>query len=208
MLPSGRIICGPLQTGHGVVRAIAYCPEGGRVATSGHNSTIKIWDDNTGDLQATLDTQSETIPSVAWTMDENIVISGSIDGTVQAWDISQKTIMWTMRAHKDAIHCIVASDHVFATASADHTISLWCFKTRHLLGSSQLPSSASNDEAHCVVFTADKNTIITCTKDGKIYTFDIKDIILDVKAVSRGRMLLWLCCTYVSGRGLPITPAC
>lgn len=202
-LPAGRVIRGPIQTGLGAVRAIAYCPLGRRLATSGHDSTIKIWvwDDDTGDLQATLLRQTdttpsseyETVPSVSWTKDGNNVISGSADGTVRMWDVSKREMMWEISAHADAIHCIAVSQHVFATAAADHTISVWNLQTRDLVDPFPInlaSSTGRHDEAHCVVLTADENALIASTKNGEIFTIDIGDIIPDMKVVSPSPSIL------------------
>jgi WD40 repeat protein len=73
------------STGHDVVRAVAYCQRGERVATGGHDCTIKIWD-NAGLLQATLCDHAERVLSVVWTKGGSRVISGSADCTARVWD--------------------------------------------------------------------------------------------------------------------------
>jgi WD40 repeat protein len=87
--PSGKpfLIC--IQIGHDVVRAVAYCPNGRKVATCGHDCTIKIWDD-AGVLLTTLTGHTERVVSVVWTKDGNRIISRSTDGTVRVWDPQQK----------------------------------------------------------------------------------------------------------------------
>jgi len=187
---TGEVIHRSLQTRHGVVRAIAYCPKGGsRVVTSGHDSTIRIWDDTTGVLQVTLPIQTEavlssesTIPSVSWTTDGNKIISGSVDGNVRMWDVLQRKMLWEVPAHDDAIHHIAVSEHVFATTSADNTIKLWNLETHCLVGLSSFIDD--HDEARCIALTADENSLVAGTKNGKIYTFDIGDIVSGMKTVS------------------------
>ena len=207
--PSGEVICGHLQTGHGVVRAIAYFPQGGKVATSGNNPMVKIWDDNTGGLQRELNNETETVPSVAWTKDGGSVISGSIDGTVRVWNILEQDPVHKMSAHEDAVNYIAVSDHVFATASTDHIISLWDLKTYGLVGSlacefSSPEAPGNHDEVRCIAFTADENTIVAGTERGVVYTFDIGEIIsrVDMKAVSPTNYDLQ--CIHVLGRILAI----
>jgi WD40 repeat protein len=194
----GKTFLKPIQTGHGAVRAVAYCPKGDRVATGGNDRTIKIWDD-AGLLQATLSGHAERVLSVAWAKDGSRVISGCLDGTARVWDILGQKLVCEIAAHTDAINSVAVSDHVFATASADHAIYLWNLKThRRLNGSFELHK---RDEPHCVALTADENTLIACTERSKVYTFDIGEIILGLEGRAGGRggcKLLNIITTYVA----------
>ncbi|OJA08614.1 hypothetical protein AZE42_04828 [Rhizopogon vesiculosus] len=173
---SGEALLGPLQTEHKYVRAIAYCPKGRKVATGGHDSTIKIWNDDTGVLQVTLRGHTERVSSVAWTKCGSRIISGSVDRTVRVWDCLKEQTVHVIQ-HTGAINCIAVSDHVFATASADHTIHLWDLETYQRLDLDGSFELSKRDEAHCVALTADENTLVACTEKYQVYTFDIKEIV-------------------------------
>ena len=57
-------------------------------ARIGNDPGISLWDVNTGELLRTFEGHSDTVTSVAWSIDENFLASTSHDGTVRLWDVS------------------------------------------------------------------------------------------------------------------------
>jgi len=77
-----RVLSGLL----GSARAVAFSPDGARLAAGGVDTTIRIWDTGTGEATTTLPGHVGTIRSVDFSADGRLLVSASDDGTVRLWD--------------------------------------------------------------------------------------------------------------------------
>ena len=83
---SGREVM-PRLRGHNFgVRALAFSPDGLRLATGSGDKTVKIWDMTSGQETLTLKGHTDQINSIAFSPDGRRLISASWDHTVRVWD--------------------------------------------------------------------------------------------------------------------------
>jgi WD40 repeat protein len=76
--------------GHsGSVMAVAFSPDGKRIASGSDDGTIKLWDAATGEPQKTLAGHSAWVTAVAFSPDGKRIASGSNDGTIKLWDVAK-----------------------------------------------------------------------------------------------------------------------
>ena len=82
---------GTLKTtlkGHtGGVTSIVYSPDGDMIATGGRDSTVRLWETDTG-KHKTIFTGHTEVTSVIYSPDGYTLISRNTDGTVLLWDIT------------------------------------------------------------------------------------------------------------------------
>jgi WD domain, G-beta repeat len=75
-------------TGHtGWVTAVAWSPDGTRLATASHDQQIRIWDPTTGHTHHTLTGHTDRVTAVAWSPDSTQIASAASDGTVLVHDL-------------------------------------------------------------------------------------------------------------------------
>jgi WD40 repeat protein len=73
--------------GHsGAVYAVAFRPDGQRMATASFDRTIKVWDAHTGRILRTLTGHSDKVLALAYSADGKQLASAGRDGLVRLWD--------------------------------------------------------------------------------------------------------------------------
>ena len=73
--------------GHsGLVQAVAYSPDGKRLATASDDRTVKVWDAVSGQELLTLRGHSVRVRGVAYNPDGKRLATASWDGTAKVWD--------------------------------------------------------------------------------------------------------------------------
>jgi WD40 repeat protein len=67
------------------VLAVAWSPDGRRLASASSDQTVRLWDAATGQPLATLTGHTSYVLAVAWSPDGRRLASASSDMTVRLW---------------------------------------------------------------------------------------------------------------------------
>ncbi|MEU3793067.1 NB-ARC domain-containing protein [Streptomyces fructofermentans] len=115
-------------TGHrGPVHAVAYSPDGERVATGSRDTTARIWSSATGEALHILTGHHGPVRAVAFSPDGRLLATGGRDATVRIWDAATGRAVRTVTGHDGAVLAVVFSPDgtLLATGGSDTTVRIW-----------------------------------------------------------------------------------
>jgi WD40 repeat protein len=83
---SGQAVLPPLKGHTGSVMSVAFSPDGQRLATSGIDAVVKIWDLATGQEVSNLKGHTAMVNSLVFVSGGRRLMGAATDGTVRVWD--------------------------------------------------------------------------------------------------------------------------
>lgn len=114
--------------GHfGRVNALAWSPNGQRVASVGADKTLQVWDATSGKKHFVHRNPASSITCVAWSYDGRYLATGANDKLVQVWDTITRNSVTIYAGHTGYITSVSWSPdgRQLVSASVDHTIHVW-----------------------------------------------------------------------------------
>ncbi|KAK3818744.1 MAG: WD40-repeat-containing domain protein [Benniella sp.] len=150
------------------ISAIVFSPQGDLLASTGDDSTIRLWDVETGACLRMLTGHSRGITSVVFSPKGDRIVSSSPDMTVRLWDVEFRTSRRTSSGHNVSVHMVKCSPKgdQFASCSDDMTVRLWDVETgtcQHIL----------RDQTRCVEYSPQGHQIATCSRDKTVRLWDV-----------------------------------
>jgi WD40 repeat protein len=80
----------------GVIRTVAWSPDGRLLAAGGSDTTVTLWEATTGREMHTFKSHAEVVQSVSFSPDSKTLVSGSSDKTLRLWDVGKGTEVWAL----------------------------------------------------------------------------------------------------------------
>jgi WD40 repeat protein len=117
------------------VRSTIIQLKDGSILSGSDDSTLKIWDKNSGECISTLVGHEKDITCALQILDGRIV-SGSSDFNLRIWDIKSRACLMTLQGHTNIMQCVLQlSDGRLVSGCNDETLKIWdvhsgrCMKT-------------------------------------------------------------------------------
>ncbi len=117
--------------GHkGSVDAVAFSPDGQRLASAGEDKTVRIWDLSAAKEIFAFREHSDRVFCVAFSPDGKFLASGSgnwndTHGEVFVWDGNTRKVFHKLKGHPSVVHCVAFSPDGKRLATGCNAVKLW-----------------------------------------------------------------------------------
>ena len=150
---------------------MVFSPDGGTLAGASWDDTIRLWDVESGQLQATLKGHTNWVTSVAFSPDGGTLASGSFDWTVRLWDVESGQLQATLKGHTSNVISVIFSPDggTLASGSADKTVRLWDVESEQL----QATLTGHGNYVESVAFSPDGTILASGSRDWMVRLWDV-----------------------------------
>ncbi|KAI8721273.1 F-box domain-containing protein [Fusarium sp. LHS14.1] len=125
------------------------------LATGSYDTTIKIWNIETGEVMRTLRGHTSAVRTLQF--DDSKLISGSFDKTIKIWNWQTGECLSTLQCHTEGVLSVHYDGCTLASGSIDKTVKVFSFDTKQtfcLRGHTDWVNHVRIDSPSRVVFSA------------------------------------------------------
>ena len=151
------------------INALAFTPNGHRIASGSDDRTIRVWDASTGTQMLSIPVKNTN--TLAFSMDSKMLASASDSTQIQVWDIATGKQLTSLKGQSDDITTLIFSpdNKTLASGSRNGAIQLWDIATGR-----QLESLHGHTYwIHKLAFSSDGKTLASGGSDGDIFIWNV-----------------------------------
>ena len=136
------------------------------LATGSYDTTIKIWDTETGEDIRTLKGHTSTVRCLQF--DDTKLISGSMDTSIKIWNWRTGECLTTYSGHDNGVISLHFDSGILASGSVDKTVRIWNFEDK-----STCVLRGHDDWVNAVRVDASSRTVFSASDDCTIRLWDL-----------------------------------
>jgi WD40 repeat protein len=168
----GWILHRLILTGHaGIVRSVAFSPDGQLIVSGSDDTTVRMWDATMGAERHTLHGHAGIVRSVAFSPDGQLIVSGSDDTTVRMWDATMGAERHTLHGHEGRVWSVAFSPNgqLIVSGSDDTTVRVWDATT----GAERHTMHGHEDWVRSVAFSPNGQLVVSGSDDKTVRVWDV-----------------------------------
>jgi len=159
--------------------AVAFSPDGTKLATGGHDAGFHLWDLDTGKELLRLGSGRPGAVGLAFSPDGKAIYTARINGAVEAWSLEASADkpaagppVRTFTGHQGSPFCLAAARNapVLVTGAADDSMRVWDTAT----GEQVFRGTGHEGYVHAVAVTPDGKLAASAGSDGVVRLWDLE----------------------------------
>ena len=109
------------------VKSVSVSPDGRRAVSGSSDTTLRVWDLESGQCLRTLQGHTDRVNSVSVCPDGRRAVSGGGDYTLRVWDLESGACLRTLQGHANQVISVSVSPdgRTAVTGSWDNTLRVW-----------------------------------------------------------------------------------
>jgi WD40 repeat protein/serine/threonine protein kinase len=92
-----------------ILRAVAFSPNGGLIATASDSGAVRLWNSKTHRLERLLPKQGNAVQAVAFHPEGKILATGSTDRLIRLWRVNDGRLLGILKGHSQALTSLAFS---------------------------------------------------------------------------------------------------
>jgi predicted NACHT family NTPase len=150
--------------------SVAFSPDGTRLASTGYDLTVMVWDAANGQEFRTLESHTSGVNSVDFSPDGTRLASAGFDRAVKAWDAVSSQELRSLKGHTNVVMSVVFSPDGTRLVSAchDRTVKVWDAAS----GQELLTLKGHTSGVNSVAFSPDGTRLASASDDRAVKVWD------------------------------------
>jgi WD40 repeat protein len=153
------------------VIAVAFSPDGKKLASVGLDKTVRLWDVETRKERLSLKEPGDQVLCLAFAPDGQTLVTGGQDKTIRFWSVATGESQATLDWYTEKVVCLAFAPDgkTLATGSASDdggTLTLWDAASRRELITFRPP--AARISFRSLAFAPDSQTLAVVQSDGSV----------------------------------------
>jgi WD40 repeat protein/predicted Ser/Thr protein kinase len=167
----GELQLDPIAAHNKWITTLVFSPDGKTLFSGSDDSTIRLWNSQTGARKLTIATGGGAVKTLAVSPNGTILASGSADKTIKLWNPTYGDRLQTLSGHQGAVNSLAISSDgkILASASDDKTIKLWDLDRGVLMRTLTGHSGA----VLSVAISPDGKTLASASSDNQVLLWDL-----------------------------------
>lgn len=169
-LPFGVELLRTIKGHKDLVMGLAFDPWGRKLVSASRDSTVKLWEVESGRLIHTFQGHAERVSAAVFHPTGETIASASDDKTVKLWDVQNGRLLCTLNDHEGSVYSVAFDPRgeMLASASMDMTVKLWDARSGKLIRTLE----GHTDQVASVEFHPDGKTLASGSLDHTVKLWD------------------------------------